>query len=46
VFTIGYGADADANVLKSIAEAASSASYLAKDPKTINAVLTAVISNF
>jgi Ca-activated chloride channel family protein len=46
VFTIGYGADADANVLMSIAEAASSASYLAKDPKTINAVLTAVISNF
>ena len=46
VFTIGYGSDADANVLKSIAEAASSASYLAKDPKTINAVLTAVISNF
>jgi Ca-activated chloride channel family protein len=46
VFTIGYGKDADAAVLKSIAEAASSASYLAKDPKTINAVLTAVISNF
>ena len=35
VFTIGYGKDADATVLQSISEAASSRSYLAKDPKTL-----------
>ncbi|MCX7620501.1 MAG: extracellular solute-binding protein [Acidimicrobiales bacterium] len=46
LFTIAYGADADLTTLKSIAEAANGASYNASDPKTINKVFTAVISNF
>ena len=46
VFTIGYGKDADANVLRSIAEAATSSYYAATDPKTIDTVLTNVLSNF
>ena len=46
VFTIGYGADADLSVLKQIAEATNAASYNASDPKSINKVFTAVISNF
>jgi Ca-activated chloride channel family protein len=46
VFPIAYGADADADTLKAIAEASSSAVYSAKDPSTISQVLTAVISNF
>ena len=46
VFTIGYGKDADANVLKSIAEAATSGYYPATDPRTIDTVLTNVLSNF
>jgi Ca-activated chloride channel family protein len=46
VFPIAYGADADANTLKAIADASSSAVYSAKDPKTISQVLNAVISNF
>ncbi len=46
LFTIGYGADADLATLKSMAEAANGASYNASDPKTINKVFTAVISNF
>ena len=46
VFTIGYGKDADADVLRSIAEAATSGYYAATDPKTIDAVLTNVLSNF
>lgn len=46
VFTIGYGADADLSVLKQIAEATNAASYNASDPRSINKVFTAVISNF
>ena len=46
VFTIAYSADAGRDVLRQIAEAASSASYNASDPKSISAVLNAVVSNF
>jgi Ca-activated chloride channel family protein len=46
VFTIGYGADADLSVLRQIAEATNAAAYNASDPKTINKVFTAVVSNF
>jgi Ca-activated chloride channel homolog len=46
VFTIGYGSDADLSVLKQIAEATNAASYNASDPRSINKVFTAVISNF
>jgi Ca-activated chloride channel family protein len=46
VFTIGYGADADLSVLRQIAEATNAASYNASDPRSINKVFTAVISNF
>ena len=46
VFPIAYGADADSQTLKAIADASNSAVYNAKDATTINQVLTAVISNF
>jgi Ca-activated chloride channel family protein len=46
VFPIAYGADADVDALKAIADASNSAEYDAKDPTSINQVLTAVISNF
>jgi Ca-activated chloride channel family protein len=46
VFPIAYGSDADVDTLKAIADASNSAEYDAKDPTTINQVLTAVISNF
>ncbi|MBW3614924.1 MAG: substrate-binding and VWA domain-containing protein [Actinobacteria bacterium] len=46
LFTIAYGADADKNVLKRLAEATNAASYDASDPESINKVFTAVISNF
>ena len=46
LFTIGYGADADLNVLKQMSEASSGAAYNASDPKTINKVFTQVVSNF
>lgn len=46
LFTIGYGADADSNVLKQLADSTSGAYYPAADPKTINKVFTQVISNF
>jgi Ca-activated chloride channel homolog len=46
VFPIAYGSDADVDALKAIADASNSAEYDAKDPTTINQVLTAVISNF
>lgn len=46
LFTIGYGADADSSVLKQMAEATNGSFYNAGDPKTINKVFTAVISNF
>ena len=46
LFTIGYGEDADLEVLRQMAEATSAAVYDAGDPQSIDAVLTAVISNF
>lgn len=46
VFTIAYGTDADLSVLKQIAEATNAAVYNASDPKSINKVFTAVVSNF
>ena len=46
VFPIAYGADADSQTLRAIAEASSSGFYSATDPTTISQVLTAVISNF
>jgi Ca-activated chloride channel family protein len=46
LFTIGYGADADLNVLKQMSEASSGAAYNASDPKTIDKVFTQVVSNF
>jgi Ca-activated chloride channel homolog len=46
LFTIAYGADADLNVLKRMAEATNAAAYDASDPQSITKVLTAVISNF
>jgi Ca-activated chloride channel family protein len=46
VFPIAYGADADFDALRQIAEASSAAVYDAGDPSSINQVLAAVISNF
>jgi len=46
LFTIGYGADADLNALRRMAEATNGASYNASDPKSIEKVFTAVVSNF
>jgi len=46
LFTIGYGSDADLSVLKQLAEATNALSYNASDPKSINKVFTAVVSNF
>ena len=46
VFTIGYGADADAATLKRIAEATRGAFYDASTPQTIERVFRDVVSNF
>ena len=46
VFPIAYGGDADLPTLRSIAEASSGAVYDASDPRSIDKVFTAVISNF
>ena len=46
IFPIAYGQDADLAILKRIAEATNAAAYDASDPKTIDKVFTAVISNF
>ena len=46
VFPIAYGADADLTTLRLIADSADAAVYSASDPRTINKVFTAVISNF
>ncbi len=46
VFPIAYGADADLGVLRRIAEATNAAVYDASDPRSIDRVFTAVISNF
>ncbi len=46
VFTIGYGSEADAEALESIAEASAAEYYDASDPTSIDNVLTSVLSNF
>jgi len=46
LFTIGYGKDADLDVLRQLAESASGAFYNASDPKSISKIFTQVISNF
>ncbi|MDY7101088.1 MAG: substrate-binding and VWA domain-containing protein [Actinomycetota bacterium] len=46
VFPIAYGADADLNVLREVAEAANAAVYDASDPRSIDKVFASVISNF
>jgi Ca-activated chloride channel family protein len=46
VFPISYGAEADKATLQAIAEATNAALYDASDPRTIDQVFTAVISNF
>ncbi|MDQ2914597.1 MAG: substrate-binding and VWA domain-containing protein [Chloroflexota bacterium] len=46
VFTIGYGEDADREVLKKIADASRANFYDASNPATINKVFTDVVSNF
>lgn len=46
VFPIAYGAKADLDVLRKIAQASRAAAYDASDPASIDKVLTAVLSNF
>jgi Ca-activated chloride channel family protein len=46
VFPIAYGADADLDSLKRIADATDGRAYDASNPKSINDVLINVISNF
>lgn len=46
VFTIAYGASADTQELRRIADATHARAYKASDPDTIANVLTNVISNF
>jgi len=46
VFTIGYGSDADFDVLRQVAEATNARDYRADNPRTIDEVFTNVISNF
>jgi Ca-activated chloride channel family protein len=46
VFTIGYGANADQNVLRQIAQAADGAAYDSSNPNSIREVFQEVISNF
>ncbi|MEQ1787850.1 MAG: extracellular solute-binding protein [Acidimicrobiales bacterium] len=46
VFPISYGQDADLGTLRRIAEASQAAVYDSSDPRSINKVLVAVISNF
>ncbi|MDT4987149.1 MAG: Ca-activated chloride channel [Micromonosporaceae bacterium] len=46
VFTIAYGDKADLNTLRRISSASRAAAYDARDPASIDTVLTNVISNF
>ncbi len=46
VFPIAYGGDADLGTLRLIAEASNGAVYDASDPRSIDKVFTAVVSNF
>jgi Ca-activated chloride channel family protein len=46
VFTIGYGEEADQQVLKQIADITEGHAYDSRDPTVIDNVFTSVISNF
>jgi Ca-activated chloride channel family protein len=46
IFTIAYGADADAGALEQIAAASNATAYESTDATDIQAVFTAVVSNF
>lgn len=46
VFPIGYGKQADLDTLRQLAEATNASVYDASNPASIDAVFTAVISNF
>ena len=46
VFPIAYGSDADVDLLGRIAEATNANVYVASDPRTIEKVFLAVVSNF
>ena len=46
IFPIAYGGDADLGTLQRIAESTNAAVYNASDPKTIEKVFLAVVSNF
>ena len=46
VFPISYGEDADLPSLRRIAEASQAALYDSSDPRSINKVFVAVVSNF
>lgn len=46
VFSIGYGKNADMEVLKKISESTGASAYDATDPANIDRVLTSVMSNF
>ena len=46
VFPIAYGDDADLATLRRIAEASQAAVYDSSDPRSINKVFVAVVSNF
>ncbi len=46
VFPISYGENADLPTLRRIAEASQAALYDSSDPRSINKVFVAVVSNF
>ncbi|MFD8492574.1 substrate-binding domain-containing protein [Amycolatopsis sp. NPDC059657] len=46
MFTIGYGSDADQEILRRIAQATNASAYDSSKADTIDQVFTAVISNF
>lgn len=46
VFSIAYGEGSDLKVLQRLSEASRAAAYDAQDPETIDAVFSAVLSNF
>ncbi len=46
VFTIAYGSSADLSTLRDIAETSQAANYDSSDPRSINKIFVAVVSNF
>jgi Ca-activated chloride channel family protein len=46
VFTIAYGSSADLSTLRGIAETSQAANYDSSDPRSINKIFVAVVSNF